>query len=152
VSYVWGTQEYAETSILLRTASLPILRSLLPFLHMVTQHTDFQDSDWWWIDSLCINLNDGNEREQQVRIMADIYKCSKRAVIWLGEEQQEGSDCTGAIEFLHTLSTLQVAYSADDRAMRRHLDDADFSRNCAAVSSLLFRPWWTRVCTYRPHF
>jgi hypothetical protein len=151
VSYVWGTQEYAETNILLNTASLPVLRSLLPFLHMVTHHTDFQDSDWWWIDSLCINLNDGNEREQQIRIMADIYKRSKRAVIWLGEEHQEGSDCTGAIEFLHTLSTLQVAYSADDRAMRRHLDDADFSRNCAAVSSLLFRPWWTRVCTYRPH-
>ncbi|EAT84924.2 hypothetical protein SNOG_07458 [Parastagonospora nodorum SN15] len=96
---------------------------------MITENGEFNENDWWWIDSLCINLTDGNEREQQVRIMADIYKRAKRAVIWLGEEKEPGSDCTGAIGFLHKLASLQVAFSGDDRAMRESLDDPDFISN-----------------------
>ncbi|KAF2131141.1 hypothetical protein P153DRAFT_313523, partial [Dothidotthia symphoricarpi CBS 119687] len=147
-SYVWGVHGYSGTTIRLKSGgTLPVLSSLVPFMHMVTQHDDFQDSDWWWIDSLTINLADQHEREQQVRIMADIYRRSRRAIIWLGEEQEDGSDCTGAIEFLHHLSSLQVGFSGDDRAMREHLSNSEFSANCLAVTSLLSRPWWTRVWT-----
>ncbi|KAF1851784.1 uncharacterized protein K460DRAFT_269413 [Cucurbitaria berberidis CBS 394.84] len=146
-SYVWGTRATSETIIHLETGPLQVLNSLVPFLHMVTNHDDFDDKDWWWIDSLCINLTNGHEREQQVRIMADIYKRARRAIIWLGEEVEEGSNCTGAIEFLHYLSSLQVAFSGDELAMRRNLDDPDFTSKCEAVSSLLFRPWFTRVWT-----
>jgi hypothetical protein len=38
-----------------------------------------------WIDALSINQDDEIEREQQVRMMAEIYKRSFRLVIWLGE-------------------------------------------------------------------
>jgi hypothetical protein len=146
-SYVWGDTHVSGTTIHLNNGPLPVLPSLVPFLQMVTQHHEFNDKNWWWIDSLCINLTDGREREEQVRIMAEIYKRSKRAIVWLGEEKEEGSDCTGAIDFLHTLASLQVAFSGDDLAMRRSLDDPEFVTNCAAVSSLLHRSWWTRVWT-----
>ncbi|KAH7090325.1 heterokaryon incompatibility protein-domain-containing protein [Paraphoma chrysanthemicola] len=146
-SYVWGQQKESSTTIHLNTGSLPVLPSLVPFLHMVTQHADFDVKDWWWIDSLCINLTDGREREEQVRVMAEIYKRAKRAIVWLGEEQEPGNDCTGAISFLHSLGSLQVAFTGDDHAMRRSLEDPEFVSRCAAVSNLLFRPWWTRVWT-----
>ncbi|KAH7361241.1 heterokaryon incompatibility protein-domain-containing protein [Pyrenochaeta sp. MPI-SDFR-AT-0127] len=146
-SYVWGEKTDSKTTIHLNTGPLPVLSSLVPFLHMVTHHDDFDDKEWWWIDSLCINLTDGHEREEQVRIMAEIYKRAKRAIIWLGEEIDEGSDCTGAIEFLHYLASLQVAFSGDDHAMRSNLEDPEFTKNCDAVSSLLSRTWWTRVWT-----
>jgi hypothetical protein len=146
-SYVWGDARESGASIHLNTGSLPVLPSLVPFLHMVTNHDDFNDHTWWWIDSLCINLIDGHEREHQVRIMADIYKRSKRAVIWLGEEKEPGSDCTNAMNFLQTLSTLQVAYDGKLHTMRKSLEDPDFVSNCAAVTNLLYRPWWTRVWT-----
>jgi hypothetical protein len=146
-SYVWGDTRDSGVNIHLKSGPLPVLPSLVPFLQMVTDHDDFGEKDWWWIDSLCINLTDGNEREQQVRIMADIYKRAKRAVIWLGDEKEPNSDCTGAIDFLHVLASLQVAFSGDDHAMRKSLEDPDFVSNCAAVSSLLYRSWWTRVWT-----
>ncbi|KAH5305155.1 hypothetical protein HBI23_181910 [Parastagonospora nodorum] len=146
-SYVWGATRDSGIKVHLSGGPLPVLPSLAPFLHMITENGEFNENDWWWIDSLCINLTDGNEREQQVRIMADIYKRAKRAVIWLGEEKEPGSDCTGAIGFLHKLASLQVAFSGDDRAMRESLDDPDFISNCKAVSKLLYRPWWTRVWT-----
>jgi hypothetical protein len=146
-SYVWGDHKYTGTTIDLQTGRLPVLDKLVPFLHMVTRHVDFKALDWWWIDSLCINLDDSREREKQVQIMADIYKGAKRAIIWLGEENDDGGDCTYAIDFLHYLSTLQIAFNGDDLAMRKKLENPEFIDKCAAVSNLLARPWWTRVWT-----
>lgn len=108
-SYVWGQNTPSDTFIDLDDGPLPVLNSLVPFLNMVTNHVHFEENQWWWIDSLCINLADGHEREEQVRIMAQIYRKSKRAVVWLGEVVEEGSDCTGAIDFLHYLRTLYVS-------------------------------------------
>lgn len=144
-SYVWGERADSGTSVLLNTGPLTVLPSLVPFLNMVAQHDDFTDRDYFWIDFLCINQYDLHEREKQVEVMAEIYKRAKRAIVWLGEEKEEGSDCTGAIEFLHHLAGLQVAFSGDDSAMRANPQDSGFTKNCEAVSNLLFRPWWTRV-------
>ncbi|KAF2994049.1 hypothetical protein E8E13_001135 [Curvularia kusanoi] len=146
-SYVWGERQFADTPIGVENGEIPVLSSLAPFLHMISTHGDFKSTDWWWIDSLCINLEDAQEREKQVRIMADIYRRAKRAIIWLGEEKEHGSDCTKAIEFLHYLSTLQIAFNGDDVAMRNSLEDPEFTEKCGAVSNLLSRPWWTRVWT-----
>lgn len=146
-SYVWGDTRDSGVKIHLNTGPLPVLPNLVPFLRMVTVHDDFDPNSWWWIDSLCINLTDGTEREKQVRIMADIYRRAKRTIIWLGKENEPGSDCTGAINFLHTLASLQVAFNGDDLAMRKSLEDPHFVSSCTAVSNLLSRSWWTRVWT-----
>jgi hypothetical protein len=146
-SYVWGERTFSTTSIHVRNGSIPVLTSLAPFLRMIATHGDFKASDWWWIDSLSINLEDAQERERQVRIMAKIYKSARRAIIWLGEEKEDGSDCTNAIEFLHYLSTLQIAFNGDDVAMRTSLENPEFAEKCGAISNLLARPWWTRVWT-----
>lgn len=38
-----------------------------------------------WIDALCINQRDVSERDQQVSMMAEIYKRSYHLMIWLGD-------------------------------------------------------------------
>ena len=38
-----------------------------------------------WADAICINQKDLQEREQQVSIIADIYRNAKRVRAWLGE-------------------------------------------------------------------
>ncbi|KAJ8106495.1 hypothetical protein OPT61_g9496 [Boeremia exigua] len=146
-SYVWGEREYTGTAIHLDSGELPVLNRLAPFLHMVTQQDDFDPMDWWWIDSLCINLQDAHEREKQVRIMADVYKKARKAIIWLGEEKEDDNDCSNAIDFLHYLSKLQFAFNRDDVAMRNNLERPEFTEKCLVVSNLLSRPWWTRVWT-----
>jgi hypothetical protein len=45
-----------------------------------------------WIDQLCIDQSNEQEKSEQVSIMKDIYKASSQGVIWLGElpvEQDE---------------------------------------------------------------
>ena len=39
-----------------------------------------------WLDAICINQQDIDERNQQVRLMRQIYENAERVIIWLGEE------------------------------------------------------------------
>lgn len=146
VSYTWGNKSFSDETITLDTGTLPILHSLVPFLRMVSKHEMFDDKDWWWVDSLCINLKDGKERESQVSIMADVYKSARKAVVWLGDRVEDGSDCTGAVKFLKYLSTVGLAFDADE-SIRERLRSTEFAQQWAVVSNLLARPWWTRVWT-----
>lgn len=146
-SYTWGSKTYSQTTIRLKTGQLPVLESLAPFLLMICEHEDFHDDDWWWIDSLSINLDDAHEREQQVRIMADIYKRARKAIVWLGREVEDGSDCSDAVDFMYHLVTLQPKLNEGSRLARLKLRSPEYAADWEAVGDLLARPWWTRVWT-----
>ena len=52
--------------------------NLFNFLVQIGEH------DSMWIDALCINQFDLDERGAQVRIMGDIYRYTSRVLVWLG--------------------------------------------------------------------
>ena len=39
-----------------------------------------------WIDQICINQTDLQERSEQVRIMRQIYSKAQLVILWLGED------------------------------------------------------------------
>jgi hypothetical protein len=49
-----------------------------------------------WADGICINQDDLDEREQQVRLMGDIYRSARRTVVFLGE----GDESVAGIDML----------------------------------------------------
>jgi hypothetical protein len=55
-----------------------------------------------WIDALCINQKDIEERAAQVRLMGKIYRQARRVIIWLGEENTDGEadECFIATEII----------------------------------------------------
>ncbi len=58
-----------------------------------------QDLEFCWIDAICIDQSNLDERAAQVVIMADIYASARLVVIWLGEIDP---DMTGAISSIWT--------------------------------------------------
>ncbi len=44
-----------------------------------------------WIDALCINQSDNEERAQQVNLMRSIYERATECIVWLGEFDDSGS-------------------------------------------------------------
>ncbi len=44
-----------------------------------------------WIDAVCINQDDRNERGHQVRLMPEIYSGARRVLIYLGEPRRGGA-------------------------------------------------------------
>ncbi|KAK0641505.1 hypothetical protein B0T16DRAFT_215402 [Cercophora newfieldiana] len=48
----------------------------------------FQAPTLFWIDAICINQQDIDERSSQVQIMGQIYKAAQHVVGWLGSDPQ----------------------------------------------------------------
>ena len=62
---------------------------------------------WLWVDALCINQEDIEERELQVSLMGHIYSSATEVIVWLGPPRFGLDDFVWATtEFLTALSTV----------------------------------------------
>lgn len=84
-----------------------------------------------WVDAICINQNDIEEKSVQVSLMGDIYASATRTTVWLGEKSSQ-SDV--AMDFIRSLRGDSHSYDSDaDQVLT------------LAIAELLGRQWWTRV-------
>ncbi|KAG8530113.1 uncharacterized protein KY384_005595 [Bacidia gigantensis] len=42
----------------------------------------------WWIDALCINQGDTREKNEQIKLMKQIYQKAERVCVWLGQSDE----------------------------------------------------------------
>ena len=80
LSYVWGTPDDPVDTIC-NNEVVSVTKNLNSALRRLRRA---DKSRRVWIDALCINQYDLDERAQQVSIMRDIYGRAKSVVIWLG--------------------------------------------------------------------
>ncbi|KAF2127463.1 hypothetical protein P153DRAFT_398795 [Dothidotthia symphoricarpi CBS 119687] len=115
LSYTWGSVDGSldieVTQIISHTRNSLAERIRLPVstlsvrrnLHdALTQLRHQRNSRILWIDALCINQNDLNERNLQVGRMRLIYKHASRVVVWLGPSDR------GSIAALYALMYIGV--------------------------------------------
>lgn len=96
-----------------------------------------------WVDALCINQGDINERSREVRRMRLIYKIAADVVIWLGSENDESDK---AMNLIHILS--HSCEDGTDKALGAKLrEDPGYLQPGAwlALSCLLERQYWSRM-------
>ncbi|KAJ4406180.1 hypothetical protein N0V82_010181 [Gnomoniopsis sp. IMI 355080] len=87
LSYCWGLPD-RNASLNCSGSSLKITETMDVVLR-VLRYSDKPRR--LWIDQLCINQDDDEEKSQQVRSMRQIYSSAKRTLVWLGpDEQQQG--------------------------------------------------------------
>lgn len=148
LSYVWGDIEDKPT-ISVDGADLAVTKNLHGALQRLRDpHLD----RILWVDALCINQDDLEERTQQVQMMALIYAYASRVVVWLGEEAGGSGD---AMELLRkeagriyrekrNLHDTEVEKYAPDRSVVAVDSPEDgFLREKAL--DLLKRPWFRRI-------
>src|ERR1700709_1038025 len=82
LSYVWGHSK-SNYSIQINGCTVPIADNLS---HALYRLQPLVGTKPLWIDQLCINQSDDEERGQQVELMGRIYSGSLRTLLWLGEE------------------------------------------------------------------
>ena len=90
-----------------------------------------------WIDSICINQEDSQEKSEQVSLMAKIYSGAENVLVWLGDEDDITANAISCLESLVRLRDV----SFDELT----LDEID--------ASIGFRPWLSdkNDRTYIPH-
>ena len=80
LSYTWGS-DFVGTPLYLEGGCLPIRQNLNAALRSLRQSNQARRL---WIDALCINQEDIQERTRQVQYMRLIYKRATCVIVWLG--------------------------------------------------------------------
>lgn len=92
LSYVWGTPEPSQRVMVDaeggRSQFLPVRDNLAGALRRIRDPTTPKAL---WVDALCLNQGDDEEKSQQVPFMAEIYRRAACVIVWLGPER-DGSD------------------------------------------------------------
>ncbi|KAK5659022.1 hypothetical protein OQA88_1109 [Cercophora sp. LCS_1] len=143
LSYVWGdvtTASDPRNTVLLDSHSFSVTANLLSALHHLRAPATSRPVTLW-VDAVCINQSDVDERSQQVAIMRDIYASAEQVIIWLGEDDEYTSD--GLLNKINEIQRLEKTV-ADEDGKKRQLElmhqCADFYFTLAEV-----RPWFYRV-------
>ncbi|UZP36619.1 hypothetical protein NXS19_004435 [Fusarium pseudograminearum] len=80
LSYTWGTDPPTE-EIIINGVPFPVRPNVYNFLREAQR----QRLTNLWIDSICINQSDTDERNAQVRLMSQIFSDAKLMIAWLGQ-------------------------------------------------------------------
>lgn len=85
LSYCWGSTTLTE-HIVCNHAGLAITSSLYIALR---QHRALGNTSPLWADAICINQEDIEEKNAQVRQMKRIYEQAEKVIIWIGEKRDD---------------------------------------------------------------
>lgn len=130
LSYYWGPPS-RQKAICISNESVAIRESLHSFLQTLCSN---KDSILVWVDSLCINQQDVDERNWQVSMMGEIYRLAFCTNIWLGDGD---ADSEYVFAYLQRYDSLQNDEGIKHDLIRRR------ARNC--LPQLAGRAYWKRA-------
>ncbi|KAK8015326.1 heterokaryon incompatibility protein-domain-containing protein [Apiospora arundinis] len=135
LSWNWGTESRDCGIRVLQGNNHPQRRlAISRELALALKHLRNPDHDRiLWIDALCINQADHEERNHQVQMMSRIYNCAQQVCVWLG---QDNDDSTTAISFIREIMLLE-----NFDAISEKKENAPKWRS---LSLLMQRPWFSR--------
>jgi hypothetical protein len=103
LSYTWGSQKEMHP-IMCNEQVLHVhhnLHSALPFL---AERKKGMSSGMIWVDAVCINQADEDEKLVQIKLMNTLYRRSKQVYVWLGcAKPEEQAQMPNAIALLPTI-------------------------------------------------
>ncbi|KAI8931887.1 hypothetical protein NX059_010791 [Plenodomus lindquistii] len=160
LSYCWGARQGTiPTRFTLANgehALLDITPSLDSFLRQfLADHPKECIRPKLWVDAVCINQNDPEEKALQIAIMHKIYQQAQRVIVWLGEGTKQTDKGMNFIPELISAGNraARLKESGDGIVGAQHFTpkQLDLPRNrndddeYASFISLLKRDWFERV-------
>ena len=131
VSWVWGGRRASEILRVHQSSSVISLSIPSEVATLLKSLRRIDRSRALWIDYLCINLSDSDEKNRQVSIIPEIFRNATNVCIWLGESDEES---TRAMQFAEHVTRL--GYHGDEEMLT--------ARNWRTFNSLISRPWFWR--------
>ncbi|KUJ10846.1 HET-domain-containing protein [Mollisia scopiformis] len=141
LSYTWGDPTPTR-QIVVNNQDVSVGQSLEIALRAISTRPDFQDGFMLWVDAICINQDDFEERGCQVGKMREIYGGAWTVIAWLGEEQDDSDE---AFKLVQTLSEVDVDHG--EQLAAKLLDHPEYlGFGCwVALRDLMSKPYWYRL-------
>lgn len=148
VSYAWG-DDVSTASMMVNGLSLTIRTTLLEALPYIIDSRPEPRTRALWIDAICPNQNDDQEKAIHVLRMNEIYEMASRTLIWLGKADNYSNLAMDSIEGL----TRKLLLVKDPKTLSQPelLAKYDLPRESdpmwEAIRVLQLRPWFSRLWT-----
>ncbi|KAI0126973.1 heterokaryon incompatibility protein-domain-containing protein [Xylariales sp. AK1849] len=129
LSYEWGEASDKDPDILVDGQAFRVRKNLRDAL----VHIRRKDEDTHiWIDALCINQADIQERNHQVPMMGDIYEGAEKVIVWLGLARDDSDIAMDILATYH-----KFKYGLDQMCT------SESERQ--AIAAVYQRSYWSRV-------
>ena len=126
---------------------LPVLGSLRSFVQALKDKGSLLDGTWWWIDSICIDQTNLQERGNHISRMKTIYQNAHEVIAWLGPQSGDSDTAMDFIHFLHGLNVARLANEDLRPALRTVMLQDEYRTRWIALKHFFLREWWTRIWT-----
>lgn len=147
LSYCWG-EDTSTTIIECNGAPLSLRNSLAKALPQIHVHRPDPKRPLW-IDALCLDQRNENEKALHVPLMHEIYVSAARTIIWLGEASDSSNSAmeviTDITERVCQMKRLQ-SLSVRQNLMNAGLPPLD-NQQWLSIRELQMRPWFYRLWT-----
>lgn len=174
LSYTWGSSIHTDVALVYEAADRRGKRKarrhlLQPWDESITtprlgiahnlavalRHLRYPDRErTLWVDAICINQTDDEEKSREVLLMGSIYSNAKQVVVWLGSSEdnstlalktldqigQEVEYDRGAHRVTSRPGTWAKTLTFNEQAL-----EAEIS-SWVAIGKLLRRGWFSRLC------
>ncbi|KAH7374097.1 heterokaryon incompatibility protein-domain-containing protein [Cadophora sp. MPI-SDFR-AT-0126] len=146
ISYVWGVDKTIRSKIICEDGrALGLGASAAAVLESVA---DMDTVPLIWIDTLCIDQSNNDEKASQIPMMTDVYRSASKVVAWLGHPTV---DSHLVIPFLNMLSGAFESQILRKQQMTLDLlkslpgCQVECSPEWTALRNFLQRPWFQRM-------
>lgn len=153
LSYAWGTDKASDVLHIgakgPHQGVIPMRPNLAAALYQLRRRDDVRIL---WVDAVCIDQSNEEERNHQVALMTEIYRSATRVLVWLGVEDADSSLALETLDYLGA----QVECCRSDTILRspdcrekwwyRSGFDLQFKPSTwTAIHRLIERNWFERL-------
>lgn len=134
LSWRWGDEAKGPYSIMIKQGGVLYKKRVSETLGLALKYLRFERERILWIDAICINQEDHDERSSQVAMMSLVYTGARQVCVWIGEDDEES---TMAIRFIR--EEINALKNFD-----RLCTDKQHAKKWQALLVLMQRAWFSR--------
>jgi hypothetical protein len=135
LSYMWGPKDVrTEHSISIDNSNFYVRENLWLALKHLRLETEIRVL---WIDAICINQHETQERNHQVSQMGIVFKQAAMVIIWLGDADDAS---TLAFRFISPSEGYAYIIQTDDPAM-----SLEGNHKLKVIETIFLKDYWRRL-------
>ena len=138
LSYTWG-DSFEKREIFLNGHKFQVTLNLDTALRYLRLCDEIR---WLWVDAVCINQNDPDEKQMQIGKMVNIYREASQILVWLGHSDK---DIRKAMYFLEEVNDYVEKTTRKERIVQKVSKILRKSGYKSGLRKLFNKPWWSRV-------
>ena len=143
LSYAWGPPKFTH-KIHSAEGFIDVTENLWEALR---RYREVDNIKTLWVDAVCIDQANNQERSQQILLMRRIYSESKRVLIWLS---LESPSILPAFEFIKRIVDLAFKEGRNDLdGLHNEIRPLQTDEYQDAVTNLFANSWFLRVWTFQ---